>query len=181
MTELFEIWKPVDGYQGLYEVSNLGRVRSVDRFRKQKNNSKAPVKGKLLKPSLGKNGYLRVALSKNGTVKFKNIHRLVSEAFIQNPNNLPCVNHKDENKTNNKASNLEWCTKEYNNNYGTKPKRCGEASSKKVFQFSTAGVFIKEWSSTMEIQRCLGYANTFIGRCCRGLCDTAYGYVWKYA
>ena len=108
-----EEWRDIKGYEGLYQVSNLGRVRS---------------KRKILKGTPDKDGYLRVALCKNGTRKYFGIHRLVAIAFIYNANNYPCVNHKDENKTNNRVKNLEWCTIAYNNCYGNRLKRVSEAN-----------------------------------------------------
>ena len=120
MTE--EIWRPVVGYEGLYEVSNTGRVRSLDRY-DRKNRLK---KGKLLKNKDNGNGYLLCGLSKNGIVKNKYIHRLVAEAFIERPDGLYEVNHKDEDKTNNNVDNLEWCDATYNVNYGTRNIRAKE-------------------------------------------------------
>ena len=117
MTE--EIWRPVVGYEGLYEVSSYGRVRSLDRY----DGRNHFIKGKLLKNRDNGNGYLICILSKNGIVKNKYIHRLVVEAFIPNPDNIKEVNHKDEDKTNNNVENLEWCDRKYNCNYGTKIER----------------------------------------------------------
>ena len=114
-----EIWKDIKGYEGLYQVSNLGRVKN-----KRRN--------KLLKLQLQKDGYLRVGLyDKNLKWSCKKVHRLVVEAFISNPNNLEYVNHKDEDKSNNDASNLEWCTKHYNNSYGTRGKRISKTMLEK--------------------------------------------------
>ena len=121
-----EIWKPVKNYECLYEVSNLGRVRSLDRiqFIKKKNGieMQRPQKGKVLKPIFdGRGLYQQVTLSKQGEGGKRHlIHRLVAIAFIPNPDNLPEVNHKDECKTNNCVDNLEWCDHKYNNNYGSK-------------------------------------------------------------
>ena len=112
-----EIFKSIPGYDGMYEVSNYGRVKSL----KRKIH-------KFLKPAANHAWYLFVALSKDGKVKQYKVHRLVAQAFIKNPNNLPCVNHIDENKTNNNVNNLEWCTYKYNNNDGTKKIRQGEKS-----------------------------------------------------
>jgi hypothetical protein len=112
-----EIWKPIPGYEGYYEVSNTGKVRSLTRTVIMKDGKPRPIKGRELKPKIN-NGYPTVNLSKNGTVKTIRIHRLVALTFIPNPDNLPIINHKDENKQNNNVNNLEWCTYEYNNNYG---------------------------------------------------------------
>lgn len=117
MTE--EIWRPIVGYEGLYEVSSYGRVRSLDRY-DSRNHFK---KGRILKNRDNCNGYLLCGLSKNGIVKNKYIHRLVAEAFIPNSDNLPEVNHIDEDKINNRVDNLEFCNHKYNCNYGTKIKR----------------------------------------------------------
>lgn len=117
-----EIWKPVVGYEGLYEVSNLGRVRSVDRYvsfgRWGDNGQTRFRKSHLLSPKIDE-GYYRVALSKDGVKKLFKVHRLVAQAFIPNPDNLPVVNHKDEDKSNNIVTNLEWCTIQYNSTYGS--------------------------------------------------------------
>lgn len=113
-----EEWKNVIGYEGLYEVSNTGQVRSLDRYVKYSNGRIHLHKGKVLSSGKDKYGYLAVCLSCNGKQKIIKIHRLVAEAFIPNPNNLPQVNHKDEVKTNNRVDNLEWCDHKYNVNYG---------------------------------------------------------------
>lgn len=100
---MIEVWKPIKGYEGLYDVSNYGRVRKGTTVLK-------PTKDKLT-------GYMKINLRKDNTVKYKTVHRLVAEAFLQNDDALPCVNHKDECKTNNMVDNLEWCTYKYNSNY----------------------------------------------------------------
>ena len=114
-----EIWRPIEGYEGLYEVSNTGRVRSVDRYVEYSNGGIHLHKGKVLSPAKDKNGYLKVVLNCNGKCKTINVHGLAAQAFIPNPDNLPMVNHKDEDKTNNNVTNLEWCDVKYNLSYGT--------------------------------------------------------------
>ena len=132
-----EIWKDMAGYEGVYQVSNLGRVRSLDRYIHQTSrygkSFKQLRKGQLLKLSLGLDNYLDVTLStpEIGPRTFR-VHRLVAQTFIPNPNNLPFVNHKDECKTNNIVDNLEWCTNEYNMNYGTRNARISKAQTGKV-------------------------------------------------
>ena len=126
MTE--EIWRPIVGYEGLYEVSSYGRVRSLDRYVKGK--SYRLHKGKVLSPGKNSRGYLSAVLSYNGKHKAITVHRLVAEAFLPNPDNLPEVNHKDEDKTNNRVENLEWCNHKYNMNYGTRNIRAKETAIK---------------------------------------------------
>lgn len=118
-----EIWKDIPNYEGIYKINNLGEIRRYstyciyDRRIPEYHNIKAHI---------DKNGYYRVLLSKNNKIKNYLVHRLVAQTFIPNPNNLPQVNHKDENKTNNNVNNLEWCTRSYNCQYGTRTKRIAE-------------------------------------------------------
>ena len=136
-----EIWKDKKDYEGHYQVSNCGRVKSI-KFGKEI----------ILKQNI-KGGYYSVVLSKNGILKNYLVHRLVAEAFLDNPDNLPQVNHKDECKTNNIVSNLEWCDRKYNVNYGSRNKRAAEKLSKIVRQYDLNGNFTKEWKSTRECDR----------------------------
>lgn len=164
---MIEEWRDVLGYEGLYEVSNLGRVRR---------------NGKILKPQAERGGYLHVFLSKNGIVKHGKVHRLVASAFIPNPNNYPQINHKDEDKTNNAVSNLEWCDGKYNANYGTRNKRVSEKMSKPVFQFDLLGNFIREWPSALKVEEETGMNHSNISMCCLGRYGfkTAGGFIWKF-
>jgi len=117
-----EVWKPVVGYEGFYEVSNLGRVKRLE-TRVNSNVGGRTVRERILKNIPTYQGYLKVHLCVDNKRIKKNVHRLVAEAFIPNPNNLPCINHRDENKTNNTVWNLEWCDVLYNNTYGTMQAR----------------------------------------------------------
>ena len=177
--DIEEIWRPVVGYEGLYEVSNMGNVKSLD--------WKGTGTERIMSP-VNLNGYLRVLFNRNGKRKLKLVHRLVAEAFIPNPDNLPCVNHIDENKSNNHVENLEWCTHKYNINYGTAmQRRCdtqtNKNKSKEIYQYSLDGMLVKIWPSSKEIARQTDYGRSFICRCCR--CKdrnkTAYGYIWRYS
>ena len=144
-----EIWKDIKGYEGLYQVSNLGRIRSLDRII-YVNDELRPIrkiKGKILKLRPNKQGYLRTIISKNCKIKSITVHRIVAETFISNSNNLPCVNHIDEDVTNNTVKNLEWCTYDYNNNYGTRSLRESETKLKMNFHH------------TEETKRKIGYAS----------------------
>lgn len=155
-----EIYKDIEGYEG-YKISNYGNVKSL-KFGKEK----------ILKQTKDKDGYLYVGLCKQGKIKMCKVHRLVAKAFIANPNNLQQVNHKDENKTNNNVTNLEWCTNEYNINYGTRNQR----ASKQVICLETGVIY----PSLKEVKRQLGFAQSYISFACRGKRKRAYGYTWKY-
>lgn len=125
-----EVWRSIKGFEGFYEVSNLGRVRTIPHYSNYKGNLERHIKGRIKKLSLDKNGYFVVSLYKGKKMKLCKVHRLVAEAFIENNAGLPQVNHKDEQKTNNAVSNLEWCDAKYNNNYGTKKQRMSETKKK---------------------------------------------------
>ena len=164
-----EIWCPIKGYEGLYEVSDQGRVKSL-KFGKER----------IMKNIRNKDGYLSVGLRKNREQKLYLVHRLVAQTFIPNPDNLPEVNHKDEDKINNKVSNLEWCDRKYNQNYGTGIQRMAEKKSKSVLQYTKSGEFVKEWKSGMDVQRNINYSRSDISLCCNGKLKSANGFVWKF-
>lgn len=164
-----EIWKPVVGYEGLYEVSSFGRIKSLDRQVKSGYNSFRLSKGKILKPIKDSKGYYMIQLGRKNKYA---LHRLVAKAFIPNPNNHPCINHKDECKTNNKVENLEWYTYKYNNNYGTRLDRISESLrnniniSTSILMLNKKGNILKEYRSIMDAQEDGFDANT-ISKCCR--------------
>ena len=152
--------KDIKNYEGLYAITSCGKVWSYKRK-------------KFLKPDINASGYLKVGLSKDGQRKKYFIHRLVAEAYIPNPDNLPQVNHKDENKENNCLQNLEWCDPKYNANYGTR----NDKIKKPILQFTLDGEFIKEWPSTTDVGKEFIKG---INHCLRGRQKTAYNYIWKY-
>ena len=174
-----EIWKDIKDYEGLYQVSNLGRVKSLERITRHGHLWKE----RLLKICYNPANYKIVILAKDGKNKTRLVHRLVAEAFIPNPDNLPQINHKDENPTNSCVDNLEWCTNKYNVNYGTRNERHAAKMSKTVYQYTLDGELIKVWQSTREIERQLGYNHGDIGSCCRHQphYKTHKGYIWDYA
>lgn len=167
---MIEVWKPVTNYEGLYEISNLGRIRSLHNYKRNGNN--------ILVPRI-KRGYFTVGLRKNGIRKWFLLHRLVALAFIPNPNNYPCVNHKDENKLNNNVENLEWCTVSYNNTYGTRIERVTDKTGKPVYQYDINGNFIKKHKSLASATKEVGLKSaSTISLCCSGKYETAGGYKW---
>lgn len=181
-----EIWKPVVGYQGLYEVSNKGRVRSMNRVTKGRWGTQS-FRGTILKAANRTKGsknspfyYQGVNLHKDGKSKNMNVHRLVAEAFIPNPHNYPIVNHIDENPSNNDVDNLEWCTQKHNQNHGTLPERRRQLRHKKVNQYSLDGKFIKQFQSVIEASEATGLIRTSITNACKGHARTAGGCLWRY-
>ena len=177
MSKKKEIWRDIKGYEGLYQVSDMGRVKSLERTVTRKNGRKQTIRERILKPRSDGHGYLQVKLCNNsGKQKTVKVHRLVCEAFHKNSENKPCVNHIDENKTNNVASNLEWCTYSENNKHGTRTAR----TCKSVGQYTLNGELVKIWQSTHEVERQMGFANQHISAVALGKAKTAYGYVWRY-
>lgn len=179
-----EVWRDIKGYEGFYKVSNKGNVHSVARISSQGKR----CGGLTLKPQYDKDGYLHVGLHKNGVMKTKKIHRLVTEAFIPNPSKYLEINHKDENKTNNRVENLEWCTREYNMNYGTLVERV----SKKVRAINVETGEVLTFTSTVEAGN-KGYDRVNVSLASRGVYKdsvtgklrggdghTYKGYVWSY-
>lgn len=193
MEEHIEIWKDIPEYEGLYQVSNLGKVKSLY-FGKEK----------ILKPSKNKDGYLHVNLWKNGKPKSFTSHKIVALAFIPNIQNLPQINHKNEIKTDNRVENLEWVSPKENCNYGTikerksekmkgvnnpmygkkrtakTKKKIGESLKKPILQFTKDMVFIREFDSAKSASEELNINSSNIAQCCKNRYKTAGGYVWKY-
>ena len=177
MSENIEIWKPIVGYEGLYEVSNLGNVRSLNY-----NHTNKP---KLLKQDLCNNNNLRVTLY-NRTKKRFLVHRVVAEAFIPNPYNKPEIDHINTIRTDNRVENLRWVTHSENmNNPITHTKSINSKlhytyNMKAVIQTSKDGTFIQEYKCTREAERATNIDHRSINKCCKGIYKTAGGYVWKY-
>lgn len=177
-----EIWKDILNYEGHYQISNLGRIKSLNRKVKYNHPkfSKRSMKEKILSPKIT-NGYLGINLYKNKKRKSFLVHRLVAEAFIPNPLNLPQVNHKDENKFNNYTDNLEWCTLEYNLLYGTGAERSLKSRAKPICKFSLDGTLLEKYQSqsVAAVKNNANQAN--ISKCCNGKTKSYKGFIWKYA
>ena len=163
----YELLKPIKGYEGVYEISNQGRVYSVRT-------------GKFLKPKPNTRGYLQVDLCVKGSHKMAFVHRLVADAFLDNPHNYPQVNHKDENILNNHADNLEWCTPLHNLLYGTRVERIIQHHKKAVEQLDMSGNVVRLFESLADAEKLCGYNHANISNCCNGKLKSAYGFRWRF-
>lgn len=166
-----EIWKDIEGYEGLYQISNFGRIKFLYNYRGRNN---------ILVPRI-KRGYYQIGLRKNVKRKWFAVHRLVAKAFIDNPNNYPVINHIDEDKLNNNVDNLEWCTYKYNNSYGNRIKKVVQTNKlrKEIAQYTLDGELVKEFFSIAEASRQTGFSMTNISNCVNGIFKQANGYIWK--
>lgn len=184
-----EIWKDIPGFEGIYQASTKGRIKSLDRTVHFIYNGKEKTKffkGKILNFRIGNTGYYRIKLCKNGTAKYCFVHRLVASTFLDNPYNLPQVNHKDGNRLNNNIDNLEWVTMSENvrhaYNTGLNHGLRGDLSPHKraVLQYDKDGNFIKRWSCYADAARSLNCAHSNIYAVCSHKKKTCAGFIWKY-
>lgn len=164
-----EIWIPIKGYEGRYSVSNFGNIASH-----------RGGKYRILRLRTSPKGYPRVNLAKNGELKTFCVHALVAKHFLPNPNGLTEINHKDENKLNNMVENLEWCTRSYNVNYGTRTERQRLRVSKGVIQYDNKGVAIAEYDSLTKASGTVGISVQHIAACCKKKYPYAGGFIWRY-
>ena len=183
-----ENWKDIKGYEGFYQISDLGRVKSLERDVCFPNGTvNRHIEEKILVQNIGKRGYAYVNLYLNGKMKTIKTHRLVAEAFLPNPENKPMVNHKDEVKINNAVSNLEWCDSAYNANYGTRNERI--IQNRRSYKLGNAprakAVFCVELNKTFDCAKRaeeeLGIWGTSIIKVCKGKAKTTGGFHWRYA
>ena len=184
-----EIWKDIVDYNNLYQVSNLGRVKRLETnitiFNKKTQYNKK-VKGKILKNTKDKKGYLYVTLCKNGKTKKQRVHKLVAEAFLQKNNGFNEINHKNEKRDDNRVDNLEYCTHIYNLNYGNHNKKLSKSlieNSKvkiKIIQMDTKGNILNEFESLMEASRQTNIPEPNICACCKGVYKQTHNFIFKY-
>lgn len=191
-----EIWKDIKGFEGIYQISNLGNVKSKER-NIIRNNNNVLIKEKILKKYI-RAGYYAVKLYKHNIPINMPVHRLVAITFLENKQNKPCINHKDGNKINNNINNLEWCTYSENTLHAYKNglekitekqrqngknvyKIGNEKTRKKVNQYDLEGNFIKQWNSISEANRNFGKQNSRIKDVCKKRCKQCFGFYWEYA
>lgn len=193
-----EIWKQINDYEGIYEISNYGNVKSLKRKVKNKNGYRI-IEEKILKPILNNKGYYVFGLRKNGELNMVLLHRLVAEHFIPNENNFPCINHIDGNKTNNNINNLEWCSYQHNikeafrlglnkynyknnfkHNYWVGKFGSNHNCSKKITQYDKAGNKIKDWDNITIASKETKINLCSISNNCRGKQKSAGGFIWKF-
>lgn len=177
-----EEWRDISGYEGLYKVSNLGNVKSIDRWVSSKCNSKKFMKSKMLKQMINSRGYSMVGLSKEGKERRWFVHILVAKAFIPNPNNLPQINHiKEDEKTNNCVENLEWCDCKYNCNYGTRNQKVGKKREQGVKQIDkNTNEVINVFKNALDAAKEISVNVENIHRCCKNKTGTSGGFKWQY-
>ncbi len=178
-----EEWRPVKGFEKAYEVSNQGKVRSVRRSIIQLRGSKRTwqtVPEKILRQDTDKDGYKKVSLAYYKKRQRSFVHRLVAEAFLQNPDNKPQVNHKDSCRSNNSVENLEWCTASENTRHGYQYGNAIPVHPKRVQQFDLGGNYIKTWETLCDAGRAVGTNPANIRKQIQGKIHHCRGYIWKY-
>lgn len=180
MKRVKEEWKDIKGYEGLYQISNLGNVKSLSRKVKHYMGGEKKCNEKILSPDINHHGYCRVTLFNKNKRRRIAVHRLVAEAFVENPNGYPEINHKDENPLNNMCSNLEWCSKSYNINYGARTEKAVSHMRKPVLQFDINGNLIARYISASDAGRKTKCKQQDISRVCNGTRKTCGGYRWQY-
>lgn len=171
-----EIWKDVEEFNGVYKISNLGRLKSISRTVKHPKGS-CVLKEKFLSQVINKKGYIEFQITYNGKHYSRKAHRLVADAFISNPLSLPQVNHINGDKTDNRVENLEWCNNSKNQRHAV---RIGLRKTMTVLQFDLSGNLINEWKSASDAERVLGIRHNHILEACNGKRKTHKGFIWKF-
>lgn len=184
MRLISELWKDIGiykgiDYTGIYEISSKGRFRSLDRTIIDKRGGVRLYEGKEMIPFPDSSGYMKVTICKNGKVHEARINCLVAIAFIPNPNNLPQVNHIDEDKANNDVNNLEWCTCKDNINHGTHNERVGIGHRKAIVQLNLSGDFVKEWKCIKDVEQ-ENFNKEAVSMCAYKKRKTSGGYIWMF-
>lgn len=179
-----EIWQDICGFEGIYQVSNLGRIKTLDKWLKSGNKSQRLSTERIIKPIIQHSGYAHVGLWKNQKCKQCRVHRLVAQAFCENdnPEIKTQVNHINENKLDNRAENLEWVTPKENTNHGSAIARRIYGRERAVICYSLFGEWLQVFKSQADANEWCGVARNdgHIAACCRGNQKTAYGYKWQY-
>lgn len=176
-----EIWKDIKGFEGLYQASNFGRIKSLERHVKHNLVGKLLIKEKIRKTNITTAGYEYVVLAKDGKNKTYLVHRIIAETFIPNPNNKECVNHIDENKSNNNITNLEWCDYTYNNTYkNIHLRRKTDNVVRKIIQYDLDMNEIKRWNNITDAANYFNAKTSNIIKCCKGERNHCCGFKWRY-
>ena len=182
-----EIWKDIEGFEGLYQVSNLGRVKSLEKLSHGDYIRKMRVRERILNLHPDGKGYLMAWLYKDGIRKTMKVHRLVANTFISNTDNKPQIDHINADKQDNRVINLRWCTGKENFHNPITYKKNSESKfgeknhhARAVLQYTLNNVFVKEWSCINDICRELGVGHSHISQCCSNKRNKVYGYIWRY-
>lgn len=170
-----EIWKDIEGYEGIYKASNKGRIKSLQRY----NKKGIEICEKIMKPCVDRYGYSLVCLYNNTSKRSIRVHRIIALTFIPNPNSYKEINHKDENKNNNSLENLEWCTRRYNLCYGSR-KLVNKKRGKVVYQYNKNKELIHKWESIREAEKTGLYTESGIRQCTSGRQQQYKGFIWSF-
>lgn len=176
-----ELWKDIQGYEGYYQVSNFGRIKSLSRFLNYVDGQVRFMEGKIIQPRICVAGYALLNLHKDGKQLTVQVHRVVALHFLERTSFELIVHHIDEDRLNNKVENLEWVSRSFNTLYGDSPKKIANSKKKSIIQLTLQNEVVKIWESAKEVEDTLGFNKGHLGEVCSGKHKTAYGYLWKFA